>query len=810
MAFNLAALVVRLWVYLVNSDPPRKRGPPKGHIEVIENRAHRMESLLGKDKQPYIKRNTNNNSNKTTNNNNSNNNININSTTNNNNSSNSNSSNNNSSNNGDSPINNQQSSPSPPVSPRQSSYHLTSANTLLNLVVGAVEALKEKWRADCILTGGPMTNLANDTLPKQFKLQLAEKYFANFNLFLPILSRHHFLHRLAHYPDDIDPLLCYAVCAMGSRYLEHRDDMERLYFERCLLLFEKLKTSEPTISSVQAVIIMCWYTFMMGDLKKCACLRRHLVDFVKRLNLGKNADPSSSIVNTEQRRRTFWIIYFTDGMLSFYTDAKLIHMEKEGWNCKKPILEDSQLKAIDGRNLKWEVEQPLVLKDETAESVLQMPSFMELIQLAEIVGNMYDALKSSSSSSSDNGSNTIIKDLEHELVDWFLHLPSYLDYGKPDVDNSPSPIAKTVRILYHTAQIVLHQSPLLDKDQYTRDNVCNSAADSIIHIAGQMLQQKDENRLYNTFVMSITLAASIHLETAMTRQDQDNRNKERLSRSIRVLKDSNCSYLTKVEFDRLVDRFLTNRCGLTLDDSFKSSYQLLGMWHILQRSRQYQMQQPNYHLNNNNSDTNNNGNNLNSLPANFPKSFGHLEPIILSGSMLPHTTNTNSIDLEGLLNDSMTELIFGSSSGNGNTPSSNGFHHLGWPTHTNNANNNNNNNHNDDNDNNNNNTMIADVIPNSSATISSSSPSSIHNTLHPHIGLQHIGGSSTTTENMQDIESTCSSASPPSYYSPDQTPEEDNRIRLLPATVLPTATTQHITPNINHNDNMTLPSSYII
>lgn len=28
------------------ADPPRKRGPPKGYVEVIENRAHRIESLL--------------------------------------------------------------------------------------------------------------------------------------------------------------------------------------------------------------------------------------------------------------------------------------------------------------------------------------------------------------------------------------------------------------------------------------------------------------------------------------------------------------------------------------------------------------------------------------------------------------------------------------------------------------------------------------------------------------------------------------------------------------------------------------------
>jgi hypothetical protein len=34
------------------SDPPKKRGPPKGYVEVIENRAHRIESILGTNHQP--------------------------------------------------------------------------------------------------------------------------------------------------------------------------------------------------------------------------------------------------------------------------------------------------------------------------------------------------------------------------------------------------------------------------------------------------------------------------------------------------------------------------------------------------------------------------------------------------------------------------------------------------------------------------------------------------------------------------------------------------------------------------------------
>lgn len=49
------------------SEPPKKRGPPKGYVEVIENRAHRIESLLGNQQQQqqlhYHHFNTNENSN---------------------------------------------------------------------------------------------------------------------------------------------------------------------------------------------------------------------------------------------------------------------------------------------------------------------------------------------------------------------------------------------------------------------------------------------------------------------------------------------------------------------------------------------------------------------------------------------------------------------------------------------------------------------------------------------------------------------------------------------------------------------------
>lgn len=42
------------------SEPPKKRGPPKGYVEVIENRAHRIETLLVNQQQHTNLNKTNN------------------------------------------------------------------------------------------------------------------------------------------------------------------------------------------------------------------------------------------------------------------------------------------------------------------------------------------------------------------------------------------------------------------------------------------------------------------------------------------------------------------------------------------------------------------------------------------------------------------------------------------------------------------------------------------------------------------------------------------------------------------------------
>ncbi|ORZ07905.1 hypothetical protein BCR42DRAFT_149688 [Absidia repens] len=531
---------------------------------------------------------------------------------------------------------------------------------------------------------------------------------------------------------------------------------------------------------------MCWYTFMMGDFKKCACLRRHLVDYVRRLNLGVNADPSLSIVQTEQRRRTFWVIYVTDAWLSFYTDARLINMAKEEWTCKKPILEDSQLQALDSRNLKWEIEQPpqILQQNETTEAVLQIPSFVELIHLASIVGDMFDYLRSPSSHRTDGGHN-----LESQLTDWFRHLPSYLEYGKTtdDEDNTPAPVAKTIRILYHTVQIMMHQSPLLAVDNYTRNKISREAADAIIHIAGQMLQQQDELKLYNTFTMSITLATSIHLESVMTHQssEQSEHSRACLGRSIRVLKDANCSYLTRVDFDRLVDRFLTNRCGLTLDDGTKSSQQLAGMWQILHRSRQsltpdQQRQVLANHPYNNNT--------LGSPPSFATKSTGSIEPIILSEPFLSTSSNApQNLDIDGLLNDSMTDLIFGDGNGfDDSVPSASS-----WAAYVSN-------NHGP--------LFTAQTNGNAATTATVDTVMGMEHTdncYQQNLSLQTDGryqqtssassSSSQLADDMQGMDSSVSSASPSSthHMAVSQSSDQDNRIRLLPASTL--------LPSIHHS-----------
>jgi hypothetical protein len=95
--------------------------------------------------------------------------------------------------------------------------------------------------------------------------------------------------------------------------------------------------------------------------------------------------------------------------------------------------------------------------------------------------------------------------------------------------------------------------------------ICTNAANTIIHIAEQMIQYKQHMYLHNTFMLSLTLASSVQLENSLT-SDQTISSLLSLDKSFQVLKNSNCSVLESTEFGQLLDRYLLDNYGIQLHD----------------------------------------------------------------------------------------------------------------------------------------------------------------------------------------------------------------------------------------------------
>lgn len=295
---------------------------------------------------------------------------------------------------------------------------------------------------------------------------------------------------------------------------------------------------------------MCWYTYINGDKNKCNFFRHQLCQLVNDMNLGYESDTTYF---AEMKRRAFWVSFVIDQWLTSCLGGKriLVSPNNPPWDCKWPQLEDNQLFALH-----YQQQQASFVNHSSyfsIESALQMNSFNEMIRLSHIVADMCSGMNN----------------LETKLTEWLLHLPSYLDYGKPatsELNAEPSPIAKLYRILYYTVQIMLNNS---DKNNGITTSICTTAANSIIHISEQMVERGQQKYLHNVFFLSLTLATSIHLDNTIEKVENTS-DQLNLHKSVSLIKDVNCTPIPSAEFELLMDHFLTDRCRILLDEVYPS------------------------------------------------------------------------------------------------------------------------------------------------------------------------------------------------------------------------------------------------
>ncbi|KAI9487032.1 MAG: fungal-specific transcription factor domain-containing protein, partial [Benjaminiella poitrasii] len=342
-----------------------------------------------------------------------------------------------------------------------------------------------------------------------------ENFFSYFNSIFPILSRPQFTTQLEK--NELNPVLKLSVFLLGCRLNNNSNNLndEKMLFQQLSYLLSKSHDTIHDISTVQATIIMCWYTHLAGDNRKCTSLRHSLATLIQKLDLGYESNKLQDIHDAEMKRRAFWVSYVIDQWLAICTGSERYLTDLEV-TCRYPQLEDNQLFAF-----------------------------------------LYDDY-------------IAMSNLESNLTEWLLQLPSYLDYGKQlNNDVSPSPVAKIYRILYYTAQIIMNKHKC-NNNQGLSASICASAANSIFHISDQMLELEQEKYLYNVFFLSLTLATSTHLDNTLFNQENNTPNMINLCKSVSQIKRLNCSALLTFDFNQLMDHFLADRTFIFFNSVYPS------------------------------------------------------------------------------------------------------------------------------------------------------------------------------------------------------------------------------------------------
>ncbi|KAJ2961744.1 hypothetical protein NQZ79_g3089 [Umbelopsis isabellina] len=336
-------------------------------------------------------------------------------------------------------------------------------------------------------------NIIADNMP-----DLIETYFKHVHKYVPMIHKPQFLKQMASTTNPPSLILLNAMCAVAAKWHKEVDGAAGpagiTFYQRAFALIDD-HFDAPRVSTIQAIILLVKYQeqhrrsgYFFRPYMFMGMVARMCDDIGLSRNQGRCIGDSSDI---EMRKRTFWVAYIYDLLMSIEQGRKP-HFTANECDQEFPIATSEEGPAL--------------------EEIINNQNV--LIQLSKVMGEIYRLARLTAVRKGKRRSMLEVVEEQgklfvlHTHLENFLHeLPANLAYAPTaDVHTYPAekhqigdPFVGFLHMQYHLSIILLHRpymiSPLPDIgtefSPYLHQDLCATSASHITNIA-QVLLDKDD------------------------------------------------------------------------------------------------------------------------------------------------------------------------------------------------------------------------------------------------------------------------------------------------------------------------------
>ncbi|CAJ0889825.1 3600_t:CDS:2 [Entrophospora sp. SA101] len=405
---------------------------------------------------------------------------------------------------------------------------------------------------------------------------LLELYFNNVHPLMAVIYKPRFFDQLKQ--KEHPPLLLlnaiYAYASQFSDRIEVRSDPNNhhtagdFFFERAKALLDN-DYDNARMTTIQALILLSLREYGTGRVTRAWLYSGMACRMSQELGIHRNNEKWHPIdlkrEEKEEQRRVFWACFVLDRTASAHLGRPLAIDEKDVDAAYPSEDEDDE-----SEYLPFKMEHVTVSSTSSpvssSSSALGSPiingpqeprikahtasRFIYLIKLCEILGRVMQNVYAIRCNPVSMTSDTVLSILNSSLNSWYLALPEHLQYT-PNSDQAKHPSTLCLHILYYSALMFLHR-PYASLHNSSHE-VCTKAATAITEIAVDLLNNNQLNQAVNAIVYCIFTAGVIHTYNAT--QDDSNISrfsKIQLAHSLKLLEEFKKRWQTAFKYYELL------------------------------------------------------------------------------------------------------------------------------------------------------------------------------------------------------------------------------------------------------------------